>query len=343
MEQCLPLALVHKITKQYPDCWNYVEYFREGKTSGELQWDDRCYIPISAGLAIATNGKEMGNYLSDLDYTKAAALIAALAPWRLYKQIYRFAPEMESLLLEQPEDCVLPIEVLDNLPYPSIYIQTQTIESMDGFFAHIESDTNDGRLELRLLLVYKNEDTIQIPIHLGKNGTIQDGIKAARKEALRVQESMGDIAKKRYPINAASDNYVFDVVARLIQLILYICAQNKEIERDPEQEKIVRIPKSPKLIKDKYKEIIKYNCGQETAQIIKGIYKKGKSINFPYFKSDNTEKSKRPHTRRGHWHHYWVGSQDTKKIILKWIAPTLIHPEFKLNDTVKINEIKTDE
>lgn len=38
--------------------------------------------------------------------------------------------------------------------------------------------------------------------------------------------------------------------------------------------------------------------------------------------------SMRPHMRRGHWHHYWVGSRDNdeeRKLILKWVAPIMIN------------------
>ena len=32
------------------------------------------------------------------------------------------------------------------------------------------------------------------------------------------------------------------------------------------------------------------------------------------------------HVRRAHWHHYWVGKQNTdeRKLILHWIPPTLV-------------------
>ena len=36
---------------------------------------------------------------------------------------------------------------------------------------------------------------------------------------------------------------------------------------------------------------------------------------------------KRPHSRRGHWHHYWAGPQDDRRLILKWTAPTYIHAD----------------
>ena len=33
----------------------------------------------------------------------------------------------------------------------------------------------------------------------------------------------------------------------------------------------------------------------------------------------------RPHMRRGHWHHYWTGPRNgERRLVLKWIAPTLV-------------------
>ena len=37
-----------------------------------------------------------------------------------------------------------------------------------------------------------------------------------------------------------------------------------------------------------------------------------------------THKPHRPHTRRGHWHHYWTGTKDNRKLILKWTAPIFV-------------------
>ena len=33
----------------------------------------------------------------------------------------------------------------------------------------------------------------------------------------------------------------------------------------------------------------------------------------------------RPHMRRAHWHHYWIGPRDgERRIVLKWLAPTMV-------------------
>ena len=44
---------------------------------------------------------------------------------------------------------------------------------------------------------------------------------------------------------------------------------------------------------------------------------------------------KRPHTRRGHWHHYWKGERGSshRKLILKWLAPIFIKG-YDVNDNV---------
>lgn len=51
---------------------------------------------------------------------KEASLMSSLASWRISKQVYRFAEELEQLLYSQASDCTLPVEVLRRLPFPSL-------------------------------------------------------------------------------------------------------------------------------------------------------------------------------------------------------------------------------
>lgn len=125
--------------------------------------------------------------------------MAAIAPWRLYKQIYCFTPEMEELLFSQTEDIVIPIDVLYNLPYDSIYIQTKTREGIDGFFCHFESDKENHSEEFRLLLVEEGLETTSIALHLKLNETISDAINDMIKQSKQAAKNIGDdIALKKY-------------------------------------------------------------------------------------------------------------------------------------------------
>lgn len=78
--------------------------------------------------------------------------------------------------------------------------------------------------------------------------------------------------------------------------------------------------------KDVYREIQKWDVGVKYAYSVRkhntewSAAPRGKS-------SEITSRSApRPHTRRGHWHHYWTGSRsdNSRKLILKWTAPTFV-------------------
>lgn len=344
MNTCVPLELVNRITLKYPACWEQVEEFRAGKRTGELQWDDHCYIPIAGGIAIVSNG----GVLSKIESThmQDATIIAASAPWRLYKQIFCFDADMEALLYAQAEDLVIPIEILNNLPYQSLYIETKLFDDIDGFFVHFESDVNDGRLELRFLIVSNDLNIFPIAIHLKSGNTIKDGVGKMIQEATRVAKQMGDVMVYKVKKNVHEEQErLYHITSKLMQLVLYICAENKEVGEDERQSKITKIPKSREFIKDKYREIKKWNCGVETGNIIRGIYKKSNYVHYQISESPGFGSPKRPHARRAHWHHYWIGAKKDgeRKLELKWIAPTFVHGgDIEDNSIIKVNRVKNE-
>ena len=333
MKKCYPLELVNQVANKYHDCWNIVEDFRN---DSELpQWDRRCYIPIAAGLAIATDGdmSKKAIWNSSLE----ADLIVATAAWRLHKQVYSFDPAMEKVLISQADQNLkIPIDILNKIPFFCVYIETTTMEDMDGCFVHFESDTNTGELELRFLIVLKDGDIFPIPFHLIEGGTIADGINASFEKA---NENQRMLHTNKYEIDDAK-NYARDLCCKLLQLVLYVCSKNKEMVEDPVQKKITRQPKSFQFIKDKYREVQRWNFGEKSGDFISKFYttldfeeevKKKNEIDI----INNAKKSKtngtpkRPHLRKAHWHHYWVGSDNegNRTLELKWIAPMFIHKD----------------
>ena len=350
---CIPLQLTDNLSRRYPGCWEAIEDFREySEKDGLPGWDKNiCYIPIAATIAIVTNGEgDMPSLFYDSEKILDAALMAAVAPWRQYKQIFEFAPEIESLLVEQIDDSEIPVDVLRNLPYPSIYIKTNTIDSLDGAFVHIEHDVNTGRMELRLTLIGKDAQFIYpVPIHLIPGGTIKDGIDATKKESKRVVDSLdiGQIMMKKVSEiqSRETTEFLFYLSIPFVQFVLYLCAQNSEVQPDPEQEKIVQIPKSKELIQDNYREIRTYQCGDLTARQIRVYESQKDRVNTTYIVQERNGigTMKSPHVRRGHWHHYWAKKEGEKALILKWQPPTFVHPE-KLNEGpgVQINKVISD-
>lgn len=326
MEKCIPLDLVNKMSDKYNSPWELMEKMRlmNGK---ELRWDKRCYLPTSEAFKITKN--KNNSFTEDLC---DARILEALFPWRIHKQIYSFDKDMEELLIKQSlADLIIPIDILSNLPYPCIYIKTNTIKGVDGFFCYFESDIDNGNLEFRFLVSYSD---VLIPyiVHIKDGWTIKNGV----EETARISNE--NLKKRNLKCSLAKQKEFFNetlrVTCQLFQLVLYICAENKEIEENPAQKKITKKPTNPKYIKDKFREVQKWDLGTQTGMIVRKMQKKGtvkpdREIDENYIPREGA--AKRPHSRRGHWHHFWTGKRNTeeRKLVLRWVAPTFIHKEIE--------------
>lgn len=324
-QEYLPLSFLKKYHLEFPKIWEDVEDMRRSKGESLPDWDNRCYIPIAGILASLSQGN------NDMIFSIAdkAAIYAALAPWRKFKEVYRFSTEMEELLYQQADDIVVPIEALSSLPYPCIYIEANIDidgDKVHGFFAHIEHDQNTQNLELRFLfLTEKDMRPYPIALHLIEGGTIKDGLEEMFRVAQRNINQIGG----RFPL---FDIKTFNetnctIVGKAIQLVLYICASNAEIAEDPQQSKITR---RSVVVKDKFSEVRRWDVA---TRIAVNIRKAGNIIHMEREEKETplTEgrRSPRPHIRRGHWHHFWTGSQqeNNRKLILRWVEPTFINSQ----------------
>lgn len=268
--------------------------------------------------------------------------MAATASWRLHKQVYQFTPEMEEMLMKQnnDEDTIVPVDVFDNLPYQCIYIKLNQNDEYDGFFVHFDDNTATKRLELRLLFVDKNNVWKANFLYIEKGKTLKDNITNILEETERM--------KRASHFKSSCDKedlikYYTDTMGSYLQLILYICADNKEIEENSEQKRITKKPKNKDFIKDKFREVQIWDLGLQTTEVIRKYNKTHSTFHHDTEDTDIHTTSngtpKRPHSRRGHWHHYWTGAKGTqeRKLVLKWVAPTFIHSGTK---AVQINIIK---
>ncbi len=315
----LPLELVKQFEKEYPECWDMVDYVRQGKGNDLPDWNDICFCPLAGTQAI------MIDKYKEIDLNKAS-LLAALSSWRQYKEIYSFSDELKEVLYEQAEDILIPMDVLYSIPFPCIYI---VIDENEGFFVFFEQDMNTFQMELRFCIVKKNNDDIKMFntwIHLRSNYTISDGINEGIDLILHNKEKykkeLAGIVSESLQFGEEESEWYFEEVSKRFQLLLYICAENAEIEENPEQKQITRKPLQNSKPKDVYREIRSWNVGVKYAYNVRKA--KSEENNQGNFSSHNTHSSHRPHTRRGHWHHYWTGTKDNRKLVLKWTAPIFV-------------------
>ena len=331
-----PLRLVRKWEKMEPGIYSQMDYLRGAKDSGEMSWPDYCELPIGAAYTLLE---------SKHDSRVAAQLCAeltALWTWRRSKKIYWFDQTLAASLAEQAEDVqdtdVLPADVLMHLPYPCIYIKAPgLLEHTDGFFAWIEYDINHDRVELRIQWMFEDmECTFAQMLHILPGKTIKDCILDTVQTS---QENIGeDIKLQDAGVSIAR------IILSAVQLVLYLASSNAEVEpeqpplvpkKGPREKKVVRLERKPN--DDKASSIDAFSVGVRIGAALRNAARTSRTS---YSGSGESGGTKRSHTRRGHWHHYWTGPKaGDRKLILKWTAPTVIHPE-NAEDNIIVYPVK---
>ena len=327
------MNLVKEISKFHPDVWDMVELFRRGKGTDLPDWDDKCYVPIHATLAI-TSQKRL-----PFDF---AALLAALAPWRVSKEVYRFDPDLEMMLYDQGADTNIPCAAFDTLPFQCVYIEAPNFaKDCHGFFVHFDHDVEKKHFEIRFIILSQGA-TLEggwapLVLHLNKK-TVAESWEAYVEEGVEnltahLGPEMGELyslLKDTKQMEQVKQGMAREL-SRAMQLVLYLCAQNSEIKENP-----LRIPRDPKKIVDHGKDIRRWDVGLRIGRIIRA------SASSPSPRQGSgSAGGKRPHPRRGHWHHFWTGPRDDprkRKVILKWVAPTFVGVPDDI-DPVIVNKI----
>lgn len=312
-----PLKLVKEFGDRYPGAYDLIE---EMRAEPSLEWNkEKCYIPLAATIPI------VDKYIVEKDLNIGPSALAALSAWRQYKEIYHFDSELAVELYQQADELEnIPVAVLEALPYPCIYIELED-DVFQGFFVFWEQDfdfdVDTQKYELRFLTVGNPDGGLAIyHLHICEDGTLKE---STERTASRMKRGIRMSSQK------IDDEYLdtiaelqSQVVARLLQLVLYVCAENADVVENPEQQKITRKPLAGTRPKDVYREIRKWDVGVKIGKLIRSqkYYENSGAGN-------HSGTSKRPHVRRGHYHHFWVGSEKdgTKRLILRWVAPTFVN------------------
>jgi len=329
-----PKLLLKELSCRCPDAWDHIKRFRRGKGQALPNWPDWCYIPIAAGHAISNTISPSKEALFDPLLNPAS--ITALATWRVSQGVYRFDVDLFNALIYQPFEGNLPCETLKRLPEWCVYIETNGFKSgdmsVDGFFAHLESDIANSRTELRLLLINSTGVNVPIPLHLG-DWTLEESM-----------VRFGEESAKYMPNNLKTNMPAFgkthaDAIAPLLQLVLYLCAENADMPVRPNHPN-TRVRMSGQV--DIPKEMRVWTVGERIGARIRK-YRTEEAQRYSNKETSGTHTSPRPHIRRAHWHHFRIGSKTgEQKLILHWLAPIPVGYDDEQDLPVVIHKVKAE-
>lgn len=220
----------------------------------------------------------------------------------------------------------LPVEIFYSLPEWSVYVETPGITlpcllpGIAGFFAHLEYDPHDSHHELRLVCLADNLQLYPIPIHLGE-WTLAESMRRAVDRAIEAAR----IAGPNLPVWAPSAEELVEhtaahdeAVTPLLNLLLYICSINADYDAERPIHPSHR-PTSKKGRVVAANEVRTWNIGIRVGAALRKA-----TTQAPSAPTSITRASPRPHYRRAHWHHFWIGPRskpEERKLTLKWLLP----------------------
>lgn len=309
--EILPLKVVNSLESYYQGCWDMIGFKLADIKNNAINYEQ--YFSRLVAWLKKYNAP-------DENHRKAIActlLIAAV--WRKNKQIFNFDKEILKEFCNQKINFDMPTEIFEQLPYPCIYIAVDGFGGLNGIWVmKCSDDLGNKYICINLFAAYDRITGCRLDVN--GNNTINDIIKSYFDN-----QKVSRRSKKE-------KEYLREKLKLALQCLLYICAANAEIEEDPIQKTRYRAPSAEEFIKDKVREVKKWNCGKRESKIIYsdfGLYPRV----VPAMKEDQIRNvkssSKRCHVRRSHWHHYWTGSSKngTRRMELRWISAMTIHKE----------------
>lgn len=253
--------------------------------------------------------------------------------WRKNKTVFSFDDDLSSVLTAQVDDLkdtdILPSDILTHPPYPCTYVKTNVFDGFCGFWYWIWQGADSNVTELYVLFVTIDmEDAIGLGMKLPHGRTIRE----CWDDTLEDSEC---IPPRDVAVPPCVSRRSLHYLLAAMQFILYLASENADIQDVPQAE-APRARKKRGQILDKASEVKEKAVGVRIGNAIRKIKSPSHSSS-----QDGTGAKVRPHSRRGHWHHYWTGPRDgDRKLILKWTAPTFIHMDEFKNDTVVIYPVK---
>ena len=293
--------------RDHPQAWTQFDDFRQ-RREALGGWPEYVFCPLAGAYAVASGG---GSNRLPLDRVGEVARLGALAAWRPTQGIYRFDPDLYAALVASPPSGQLPCEVLRHMPAWCVYLESSEAAQqagLFGFFAHMESDTNTGGEELRLLLDH-TDGLLALPLHLGPwdlSTALDEMGREARKQAV--------LAGQPAPGNMAQ---LATLAGPLVSLLLYLCSDGADYERagpvtPTRTKKGLRLfpPHQPRT----------WEVGTRIGAALRRAASLPASDLGPA--DPGTRASPRPHVRTAHWHLYWTGPRTGTQVPkVRWIAP----------------------
>lgn len=317
-------AKLEQYNHQHPGIWQDVDEARAARN-----WPPQIFLTTDAAQRI--NGKRekdraLPTRLNELQQlvvldmvATGAALLAMFSAWRVTQGIYRFDPDVYASLIETPITGELPVELLLCLPEWCVYLETPGLRvcgpgnpEQVGVWAWLDWEKRDSNFWLFFAPLQANGS-------IGVNsfplcGTLDASIHRLMKA--------GGLDRARGSKTLQSDyvRWLTPMVSLLLYLVSEACDFGDE-ERRPGKPSPVRTKGSERMFPapkpSQWEAGVRMGAALRAARAHEAAQTQSE---------DRERRTVRPHVRRAHWAHRWIGPRSgERKSVLRWIHPALVN------------------
>ena len=302
---------------------------------GSLSRDELMQYQVDASRFMKTLGIEVGFDSLD-DFLDLMLYYDTRELWRKNKLSYLVDEALfnELIVMNTPE--LAPMDCLTKLPASCFYIDyngqgNQIMKDLIGTF--INTSNNDGELNIAL-------------IHLVHSNSINRVMIATSVLRISDTESVKfgtDIINSTPDVDIPCEDGITRTISEssmwrfLLNFLIYLQASNRDVSVSERTRKNHEKPQ--KTIKNKFREVKEFEVGFTYGRTISKDAERVKYIG----KSDKTGVVTRPissHYRSAHWHHYWVGSGEDKKLIIKWVEGVFVNGGKEEAKNIQVHRVK---
>lgn len=251
--------------------------------------------------------------------------------WRMRKIVYRVSKNLQETLVSMKMNKLVSLDCITNLPSNYFYVDYSEGEGFCGNDkgCMISCNKSEECISIICVLLLDNEkvNTVIMSIGVDISGEYEHN-----SLLLSVDDAHDKINLELECGNAVLYEKKFKTF--LLNFFTYMYAINKDVEVTERAAKLSKRDKS-QCIKEptnRFKEIEDYNIG---FRYIKSPNNKVKYIYDDEYQSQHTGSSKCTHYRQAHWHSYWTGKGNDKKLIVRWVEGTMVNGIEAKNITVK--------
>lgn len=360
-----------------------IEKFQRERTWEGIEIPSYCYLPSPVSIDVLNSLKlpqispvvyDYTNYLERGNTVASYSGVASVwEGWNRTKGVYTFDKDLFSALTSTPLKGEVPVDMFHRLPEWVICIQFPEdcggSHDFWGMFVWINStraliqskearEVYDVESELKVWFIPKGRDVFTIPTYLplvpGKSiEELRDVVEAAWAHLMAGPSHVRNMSKQQLESGMdrlRANRKLWEEYYPYMNLVLYLCAENREVEDAKGQGRQTVPPGHPRLSSHGRKtwsrdKIVQWDVGYRIGAVLRFHKEQQEKPMEPVTRDDGTTYTpKRPHSRIFHWHTYWRGKRESEERhrILKFLPVTFVNCDTDTELPIVERRVKED-